>query len=53
MWSPETIKLECLVRTDGARLSYLVKFERIEIVLDVYRVLLKHRFPEEGVGHRR
>jgi hypothetical protein len=40
MWSPETIKLEYLVRTDGARLGYLVKFERIEIIL----------FPKKGLG---
>ena len=38
--SHPTVRQECLVRTDGARLGDLVKFERIEIILDMYRRLL-------------
>jgi hypothetical protein len=36
----------------GARHGYLVEFEQIEIIIDVYRVLLKHHFAEEGVRHK-
>lgn len=43
---------DCLVRTDSARLGDLVEFERIEIILDVYRCLLKPHFPKEGIRNR-
>jgi hypothetical protein len=42
-----------MVRTDGARLGDLIEFERIEIVLDVYRRLLKPDFSKEGIRYRR
>jgi hypothetical protein len=48
-----TERKEYLVRTDGARLSDLVEFERIEIILDVYGRLLKRDFSEEGVRYGR
>ena len=53
MRSPETVRQECLVRTDGARLGDLVKFERIKIILDVYGRLLKHDLSKEWVGYGR
>lgn len=49
----ETVRQEYLVRTNGASLGDLIEFERIEIILDVYRRLLKHDFSKKGVWHGR
>lgn len=46
-------KTSRLVRTDGTCLGDLVEFERIEIILNMYRRLLKRDFPEERIGHWR
>ena len=48
-----TVRQEYLVRTDGARLSDLVEFKWIEIILDVYGGLLKRHFSKEGVWYGR
>ena len=52
MVTKKTLRQECLVRTDGARLRDLIEFERIEIILDVYRRLLKPNFSKEGIRNR-
>lgn len=52
MVTKKTLRQECLVRTDGARLGDLIEFERIEIILDVYRCLLKPDFSKEGIRYR-
>jgi len=52
IWSLKTLRQECLVRTDGARLGDLIEFERIEIILDVYRRLLKPDFSKERIRYR-